>query len=65
MVSLSLCILWFVVEMSQKEPEKLLKHLTLPRNQAELHSVISLFETGTKWSIPGTLLLDPVEIPLS
>ena len=65
MVSLHLCILWFVVEMSQKGPEKSSKHPILPPKQAELQSVILLFETGTEWSILGTLLPDLEEIRLS
>ena len=64
MVSLLLCILSSVVEMSQKGPEKSSKHPILPPNQAELQSVILLFETGTEWSIPGTQLPDQAEIPL-
>ena len=64
MVSSPLCILWFVAEMSLKGPEKSSKPLILPPNQAEPQSVILLFETGTEWSIPGTLLPDPAEIHL-
>ena len=63
MVSSPLCILWFVAEMSLKGPEKSLKHPIFPPNQAEPQSVILLFGTGTEWSIQGTLLLDPAEIP--
>ena len=65
MVSLHLCILWFVVEMSQKGPEKSSKHLISPPNQAKPQSVILLFGIGTEWSIPGTQLLDLAEIRLS
>ena len=65
MVSLSSCILWFVVKMSRKGPEKSSKPLILPPNQAEQQSVIQLFGTGKEWSILGTLLPDPAEIPLS
>ena len=64
MVSLSSCILWFVVEMSRKGPEKSSKHLISPPKQAELQSVIQLFGTGTEWSILGTILPDPAEIRL-
>ena len=63
MVSLLLCILWFVIEMSQKGQEKSSKHPILPPKQAELQSVILLFGTGTEWSILGTLLPDRAEIP--
>ena len=63
MVSLPSCILWFVVEMSRKGPEKSSKHLISPPNQAEPQSVILLFGIRTEWSIPGTLLPDPAEIP--
>ena len=45
MVSLPSCILWFVVEMSQKGPEKSSKHPILPPKQAEPQLVIQLFGT--------------------
>ena len=65
MVSLPLCILWFVVEMSQKGPEKSSKHPILPPKQAEQQSVIQLFGTGTEWSNPDMLVPDLAEIPPS
>ncbi len=65
MVSLLLCILWFVIEMSQKGPEKSSKHPILPPKQAEQQLVIQLSGTGTEWSNPVMQVLDLAETPPS
>ena len=63
MVSLLLCILWFVIEMSQKGPEKSSKPPILPPKQAEQQLVIQQFGTGTEWSNPVMQVLDLAETP--